>query len=88
MKTVLITGAAGGIGTRLRQLLKGAYPDLRLTDLHTPNDLAKDENFTAADLSDLAAVERITDGVDGIVHLGGHSIEGPWDTILNANNIG
>jgi uronate dehydrogenase len=88
MKTVLITGAAGGIGTRLRQLLKGAYPDLRLTDLHTPNDLAKDENFTAADLSDLAAVERITDGVEGIVHLGGHSIEGPWDTILNANIIG
>ena len=88
MKTVLITGAAGGIGTRLRQLLKGVYPELRLTDLHTPNDLAKDEKFAAADLSDLSAVERVSEGVDGIVHLGGHSIEGPWDTILNANIIG
>jgi nucleoside-diphosphate-sugar epimerase len=26
MRTVLVTGAAGGIGTRLRKLLKGVYP--------------------------------------------------------------
>ena len=32
MNTVLITGAAGGIGTRMRQLLKGTYPKLRLSD--------------------------------------------------------
>ena len=32
MKTVLITGAAGGIGTRLRSLLKGVYPRLILSD--------------------------------------------------------
>ena len=33
MKTVLITGAAGGIGTRLRTLLKGVYPRLTLSDM-------------------------------------------------------
>ena len=27
MQTVLVTGAAGGIGTRLRKLLKGVYPN-------------------------------------------------------------
>ena len=30
----------------------------------------------------MAQVEKIVAGVDGIVHLGGYSIEGPWETIL------
>jgi uronate dehydrogenase len=88
MQTVLITGASGGIGTRLRSLLKGVYPRLRLSDLKAPADLAADEAFVAADLADLAAVERVVDGVDGIVHLGGFSVEGPWETILQSNIIG
>ena len=33
MNRVLVTGAAGGIGTRLRTLLKGIYPDIRWSDL-------------------------------------------------------
>jgi uronate dehydrogenase len=88
MQTVLITGASGGIGTRMRTLLKGVYPHLRLSDLKTPTDLAVDEDFVAADLANLAAVEKIVDGVDGIVHLGGYSIEGSWETILSANIVG
>src|SRR5207342_2400745 len=44
--------------------------------------------FIAADLASLAEVERAVAGVDGIVHLGGFSVEGPWDTILQANIIG
>ena len=41
-----------------------------------------------ADLADIAEVERAVDGVQGIVHLGGYSVEGPWETILNANIVG
>jgi uronate dehydrogenase len=88
MQTVLVTGAAGGIGTRLRQLLKGEYPNLRLSDVKPPADLAPDETFVPADLADMAQVERVVAGVNGIVHLGGFSVEGPWDTILQANIIG
>jgi uronate dehydrogenase len=88
MQTVLVTGAAGGIGTRLRQLLKGVYPSLRLSDVKPPADLAPDETFVAADLADMAQVESVVAGVNGIVHLGGFSVEGPWDTILQANIIG
>src|SRR5215471_14050387 len=88
MQKVLITGAAGGIGTGLRRLLKGVYRDIRLSDLKPPADLAADEPFVAADLADMAQVERAVAGVEGIVHLGGCSVEGPWGTILQANIVG
>src|SRR6187551_1281464 len=88
MQTVLITGAAGGIGSRLRQLMKGVYPAIRWSDIRKPNDLARGEEFVIADLSDYGQVETAVRGVEGIVHLGGHSTEGPWDTILNANIVG
>jgi uronate dehydrogenase len=88
MQTVLVTGAAGGIATRLRDLFRGAYPHIRWSDLHRPADLAATENFVQADLADLAQVETAVDGVDGIVHLGGISTEHPWDAILNSNIVG
>jgi uronate dehydrogenase len=88
MPKILMTGASGGIGTRLRELLPPIYPDLVLSDLTPPQGLKSSENFKQADLADLAAVEAICEGVDGIVHFGGFSVEGPWDTILQANIIG
>jgi uronate dehydrogenase len=88
METVLITGAAGDIGRRLRVLLKGIYPQLRLSDVKTPADLAAGEAFVKADLAHMAEVENAVAGVDGIVHLGGFSVEGPWETILSANIVG
>jgi uronate dehydrogenase len=88
MQRVLLTGAAGGVGRRLRRLLPPVYPELRLTDIATPPDLGPDEVFVAADLAALDQVEAVVAGVDGIVHLGGHSVEGPWETILQANIIG
>jgi uronate dehydrogenase len=87
MKRVLITGAAGDVGTRLRRLLKGTY-ELRSSDIKTPSDLAAGDDFVAAELARMDEVERIVAGVDGIIHLGGYSVEGPWETILNANIIG
>ena len=88
MKRVLLTGAAGGVGQRLRSLLKPVYPELRLSDIQTPPDLGADEHFVVADLAALDQVEAAVDGMDGIIHLGGHSVEGPWETILQANIVG
>jgi uronate dehydrogenase len=87
MKNVLLTGAAGDVGTRLRKLLKGVYT-LRISDIRRPADLGVDEDFVEADLADYPAVEKIVAGVDGIIALGGFSVEGPWQTILNANIVG
>ena len=88
MARILLTGAAGGIGTRLRKLLKPVYPDLRLSDITKPADLHPDETFLAADLARIDEVEKIVDGVDGIIHLGGISGEAPWEGILQSNIIG
>src|SRR5689334_3486802 len=88
MKRVLLTGAGGDIGGRLRKLLPAIYPELRLSDIRPPADLRSDEQFVAAELGNLAEVEAAVDGIEGIIHLGGHSAEGSWETILNANIIG
>ena len=88
MKRVLITGAAGDIGRRLRKLLKGVYRELRLSDIVVPDPLGADEKFVQADIADMAAVEKIVKGVDGIIHLGGVSIEKPWEMIHPANIVG
>lgn len=88
MERVLVTGAAGGIGRRLRADLRGIYPVLRLTDRVALEPEAAGEEVMVADLADLAACEAICDGVDGIVHLGGQAIEADWDTVLQANIVG
>src|SRR5258706_3909667 len=88
MRKVLMTGASGGVGTRLRTLLKPIYPELILSDLKAPEDLHPDETFIAADLSHIEEIEAALTGVEGIVHLGGYSIEGPWETMLQSNIIG
>jgi uronate dehydrogenase len=87
MQKILITGAAGDVGTRLRKLLKGVY-SLRVSDIRKPADLGADEEFVAADLGDYEQTKQITAGIDGIVHLGGYSVEGPWETIHKSNIVG
>jgi uronate dehydrogenase len=88
MERVLITGAAGGIGRRLRADLSGIYPLLRLSDVAVPAPAGPGEEVVIADLADLAACEALCDGIDGIVHLGGQAIEADWETVLRANIVG
>src|SRR5947208_7206538 len=86
MKTVLITGATGDVGTHLSRELAGNYK-LRLSDKR-PLKPPKGQTFVRADITKIADALRITKGVDAVVHLGGYSVEGPWDAILQANIIG
>ena len=88
MERVLLTGAMGGVGSRMRALLRGRYKELRLSDLRTPERLEEGETFMQADLSDLRQVAKIVEGIDGIVHLGGLPVEHSFDEILQANIVG
>jgi uronate dehydrogenase len=88
MHRVLITGAGGGIGRSLRETLRDVYPVLRLSDRVSLGAVRAGEEIDCADLADMAAVERIVAGVDGIVHLGGRSGEAEWPVILESNIVG
>jgi uronate dehydrogenase len=87
MKRVLITGAAGDVGRRITPLMQAVYPELVLSDLK-PMTPPAGVRFVQADLADATQVAAAVQGIDGIMHLGGFSVEGPWETILQANIIG
>ncbi|MFF7390184.1 NAD-dependent epimerase/dehydratase family protein [Streptomyces scabiei] len=81
-RTVLLTGAAGGLGTLMRDLLPAYGYELRLMDLR-PVEGAPDA--ITADLADREAVREAVRGVDAIVHLAGISLEASFEKILKAN---
>lgn len=63
-KLVLITSAAGYIGTMLREGYRDRYT-LRLTDIRP----IKSEEIMLADMGDFTAMLDVTRGVDTVVHL-------------------
>ncbi|TMV91884.1 NAD(P)-dependent oxidoreductase [Thioclava sp. BHET1] len=85
MNRLLITGAAGALGRALRPRLCGLANEVRLSDLADVIDLAEHEHFVPCDLADHAAVVDLVQGCDGILHLGGISVEKSFDAILEAN---
>ena len=87
MKKILITGAAGDVGGHLRRELAGRYA-LRLSDIRPIEDLSPGEEFIRGDCASRRDMLRVTEGVDAVVHLGGFSVEGPWEVILRANIVG
>ncbi|MER8069488.1 NAD(P)-dependent oxidoreductase [Streptomyces sp. NPDC094034] len=81
-RTVLLTGAAGGLGTLMRGLLPAYGYELRLFDV-TP--IEGEPDAITADLADREALREAVRGVDAIIHLAGISLESTFDKILRAN---
>ena len=86
--TLLMTGAAGGLGRAMRQRLKANCEVLRLSDIGEMDPAQAGEEVVQADLADAQAVQALVAGCQAIVHFGGVSTEQPWNLILNANIIG
>jgi uronate dehydrogenase len=84
-KQILLTGAAGRLGTELRKSLAGLAEKVRLAARHPLDDLAPHEELAVFDLADMEATIAATEGCDAIVHFGGASLECPWQVILDSN---
>lgn len=82
---ILITGAAGRLGSRLRAGLKPLATTLRLSDRGEFGALAPHEEAAICDLSDGDAVLRACESVDAIVHFGGAALEAPREEVLASN---
>lgn len=83
---ILLTGAAGGLGKVLRETLRPYAQILRLSDIAetAPSD-GPHEEVIRCDLSDKDAVDALLEDVDAVVHLGGISVERPFEEIIEAN---
>ncbi|WAM00101.1 NAD-dependent epimerase/dehydratase family protein [Streptomyces sp. Je 1-369] len=81
-RTVLLTGAAGGLGTLMRGLLPAYGYDLRLLDVRP---IADEPHARTADLADRDALREAVRGTDAVLHLAGISLESTFDKILKAN---
>ncbi|MGH8791529.1 MAG: NAD-dependent epimerase/dehydratase family protein [Stackebrandtia sp.] len=87
---ILVTGAAGKVGTMLRPRL--ARPDrvLRLLDVREPPPLddAGAEETVVGSVDDLHAMTAACRDVAAVVHLGGLSGESSLDEVLRVNVAG
>jgi uronate dehydrogenase len=85
MSLVLVTGAAGRIGT----VLRGGLPEhgwaLRCLDVVPIVETRPGEEHVVADVADLAAMEDATQGAEAVVHMAGISGESTWPAISRAN---
>jgi len=86
--TLLLTGAAGGVGTALRDRLKANCEVLRLSARSDFGPAREGEEIVLADLADGPQVSDMVKGCQAIVHMGGVSVEGPFDPILQSNILG
>jgi uronate dehydrogenase len=85
LNRLLLTGAAGALGQVLRQSLRPYAINLRLSDVAPMAAAQEAEEVVPCDLADKRAVDELVRGCDAIVHLGGVSVERPFEEILEAN---
>ena len=89
MKKLVLTGAAGRLGSWLREPLAKMAEELVSTDLQ--DDIGKlyaGESYVKADLASYQQVHDVLAGADMVVHFGAIGDEAPFDEILQANIVG
>ena len=79
---VLITGAAGAIGSTLARGMNDRY-NLRGLDREPMPDL---EDAVIGDVADFDTMLEVTQGMDAVIHLTG--IDHEWEGVLQSNLIG
>ena len=89
MKKLVLTGAAGRLGSVLREPLSKLCDELISSDISDgPETLHENERFIKADLGNLDEIVALLDGADMVVHFGAIGDEAPFETLLAPNFIG
>lgn len=89
MKKLVLTGAAGRLGSYLREPLTGLCDELVSTDI-VPDigKLYPGERYRQADLAQMDQISRVLEGADMVVHFGAIVDEKPFEELLGPNFIG
>ena len=89
MKKLVLTGAAGRLGSHLREPLTKIADELVSTDLVDDiGQLYAGESYVKADLASLEQMTEVLKGADMVVHFGAIGDEAPFDDILQSNILG
>ncbi|MFE9913555.1 NAD-dependent epimerase/dehydratase family protein [Micromonospora sp. NPDC005553] len=86
--TVVVTGAAGRIGTIVREALRNEARQLVLIDRDPLTPQSPTERVICLDLANLDAVVSAFEGADVVIHLAGVPDEAPLANLLNGNVLG
>ena len=89
MKKIVLTGAAGRLGSYLREPLTSMADELVSTDI--VDDIGKTyegETYQQGDLASLDDMLRVLKGAEMVVHMGAYADEGPFEQLLGPNFVG
>ncbi len=89
MNKIVLTGAAGRLGSYLRE------PLARLANVLVSSDIAENvgnlypgEAYVQADLTSYEQMHALLEGADMVVHFGAYGDEAPFETLLGPNIVG
>ncbi len=89
MKKLVLTGAAGRLGSYLRE------PLARMCDTLVSTDMVEDigklypgETYMKGDLASMDDMMRVLDGAEMVVHFGAIADEAPFEDLLGPNFVG
>lgn len=89
MKKIVLTGAAGRLGSYLREPLSKMADTLVSTDIAEDiGTLYPNETYVQADLAKFDEVFAATEGAEMIVHFGAIADEAPFEEMLGPNFVG
>lgn len=86
MRRILLTGAAGSIGSMLHRTLLREGETLRLCDI-APIESEAGADIAIGDLADPDFALEVCRDVDAVVHMAGNPKEGSWEKLIGPNLI-
>jgi len=89
LKKLVLTGAAGRLGSYLREPMTKLADELVSTDI--ADDIGKlypGERYMKGDLASMDDMLAVLEGADMVVHMGAYADEAPFEQLLQPNFVG